>query len=180
MKNLISIIFFSIALFLSVVYTRPLFAEIDILSEEKASLNKSLEESKGLRTVMAEKESFYNSLDTEMRDKLNKLLPDSNDNVKLIIDMDNIASTHGLKIRNIDIKVSRQGDTSIEDAGKAYGTATFRFSVSATYDSFKFFMKDLEDSLRIVDITSLSFSSGDKDINEYNVELKTYWLKDTI
>lgn len=180
MNYTISIVLIAISFFLSVFYTSPLFGDINIVSAEKDSLNKSLGDSKGLRTIVAEKEALYNNLkDTDGFNKINKLLPDSIDNVKLIIDIDDIASKYNFKIKNIDIKVEQPGDLG-GDVNKAYGTAMLRFSVSAPYDSFKLFLKDLEDSSRLVDISSLTFSAGDKSVDEYNIELKTYWLKETI
>lgn len=180
MNYTISIILITISFFLSVFYTSPLLGELDILSIEKASLNASLGDSKGLRTTVAEKEVLYNNLSEDDKVKLNKLLPNSIDNVKLIIDIDNIASLYNLKLRNIDIKADAPGEFSGDSFNNPYGTAMLRFSVSAPYESFKSFLTDLEDSLRLVDISSLTFTSGDKDINEYNIELKTYWLKETI
>lgn len=180
MNYTISIILIAISLFLSIFYTKPLFGELDVLASEKESLNKALGDSKGLVTTVAEKEILYNNLSEDGRIKLNKLLPDSIDNVKLIIDIDSIASKYNLKIRNIDINTNTQGEFGGGDLNKPYGIATLRFSVTAPYDSFKLFLNDLEDSLRLVDVASLSFNAGDKNLNEYKVELKTYWLKETI
>lgn len=180
MNYTLSIILVIISFFLSVFYSKPLFGEINVLSTEKTSLDKALNDSKGLVKTVSDKEVLYNNLSEEGKSRLNKLLPDSIDNVKLIIDIDNIASKYRLKIRNIDIKTGATGEFGGSDLNKPYGIASLRFSVTAPYDSFKLFLNDLEDSLRLVDITSLSFNSGDKNLNEYKIELKTYWLKETI
>ena len=180
MNYTISIILIVVSFFLSVFYTSPLFEELNVLSAEKASLDKSLGDSKGLRTTLAEKEVLYNNLSEDDKTRLNKLLPDSIDNVKLIIDIDNIASKYNLKLRNIDIKADKPGEFTGDNVNKDYGTAKLRFSVTAPYDNFKLFLNDLEDSLRLVDISSLTFNSGEKNLNDYNIELKTYWLKETI
>lgn len=177
MNYTISLIFIVISLFLSIFYTRPLFNEIGVLSDEKASLDGFLNDSKNLSRVLAEKESAYNNMDTSMVEKINTLLPSSINNIKLIKDIDDIATKHNIKLRNIDIRIERPGQESFE---RNYGVAVLRFSASAGYDSFKLFMTDLENSLRLVDMTALSFTAGDKDFYDYNVELKTYWLKDTI
>lgn len=180
MNYTISGVLLIISLALSIFYTRPLFADISTLGEEKAALNQSLEDSKDLSLKMAEKEGIYNSLDMDKVDKLNILLPDSINNIKLIKDIDDIALTHNMKMRNIDIKAEKSGEYNEESAGRNYGVATLRFTVSSTYEAFKTFMTDLENSLRLVDMTSLTFNSGEKDLMEFNVELKTYWLKESI
>lgn len=180
MNNTLSVILITISLLASIFYTRPLFDEITALGEEKASLDGFLNDSKNLRNILAEKESAYNNLDSARVEDLNILLPDNINNIKLIKDIDDIAKKHNMKMRNIDIKAERAGEFNEASVGRSYGVATIRFSVSTNYDSFKIFMTDLENSLRLVDITSLSFNAGDKGLDEYNVELKTYWLKEVI
>ena len=181
MNYTISIILLVVSFFLSVFYTNPLFADIDYLSKQNAGLSKYLEDSRGLTDVFLNKEEQYKNISMDDIEKLNKILPDNIDNVNLIIDIDNIASKYRLKIKNIDIKAEKPGEFNLGDANKSYGTAVLRFSLSAPYETFKEFMRDLENSLRLVDISSLSISAaGDTGLNEYSVELKTYWLKNTI
>jgi hypothetical protein len=60
---------------------------------------------------------------------------------------------------------------------RSFGIATLGFSVTASYKTFKNFLGDLERSLRIIDVKTLSFSAGDKDQYEYNLEINSYWLK---
>ncbi len=65
------------------------------------------------------------------------------------------------------------------------GVADFTFSVSLTYTDFLDFIKRIETSSRIFDIESISFTAPDiKDIKNpdeivynFNIALKTYWLK---
>jgi Tfp pilus assembly protein PilO len=107
-----------------------------------------------------------------------KLLPDNIDNVRLIIDIDEMAKAHGLPIGGF--KAETSADTSkVIGASKAnYGTLTLSFSVSANYNAFLAFMKDLERSLRILDITSINFNASDtRSVYDYSVTIKTYWLK---
>lgn len=177
MNYLIIIILLVISFALSFFYTSPLMAEISNLSEKQASLGNSLAESKNLWAILEEKGRFYRSFTGEEIDKLNKILPDSIDNVKLIIDIDDIASKYGMKIRNIDLRTERADDVNFSN--NKYGTAILRFSVATSYSNFQSFLADLEDSLRLVDISSLSFGSSDRDLSDYGVELKTYWLKET-
>lgn len=166
-----------ISFVVSMFYTSPLLTRISALGDEQASLTNFLTESRNLETTLAEKEDLYKEFTDDERIKINKILPESIDNVQLIIDIDNIASKYSMKVRNIDLKMESPGADS---SNNAYGTATLRFAVSATYNNFQSFLADLEDSLRIVDISAVSFTSGDRDTNEYNIELKTYWLKEII
>ena len=125
--------------------------------------------------LLKAKNDEFNKIDTTKIDALKKLLPDSIDNVKLIIDINQIASDRGMTIRNISIK---GGDSAaIGPDTRPYGVATLGFSVSGPFSTFKQFLKALETSLRLTDVTAVSFSAGDKDQYEYNVEIKSNWLK---
>ncbi|MEK7192734.1 MAG: hypothetical protein AAB682_01220, partial [Patescibacteria group bacterium] len=86
--------------------------------------------------------------------------------------VDNIAARYGMQLKNVHFKT----EGTIPE-GKDYGTVTFGFSVQGSYSTLKTFLADLERSLRLVDLTSLSFNSGEKDLYEYTIELTTYWSK---
>jgi hypothetical protein len=112
--------------------------------------------------------------------RLKKLLPDHVDNVRLIIDLDRIAQKHGITIRNITIDDAASKKDSAAALGAAespVGTIGLKFSIQATYDRFLSFVGDLERSLRLVDITDVTFSSSDTGIYDIGIAIKTYWLK---
>lgn len=121
-----------------------------------------------------------NELSATDLDRLKKLLPDHVDNVRLIIDIDNIASKYGFHIKNIKIDNSAAGASSQGELGpdnKSYGDLVFSFKITASYDKFRSFIKDLEESLRIVDITGVSFNATESGDYDYEITMKTYWIK---
>ncbi|MEI6528661.1 MAG: type 4a pilus biogenesis protein PilO [bacterium] len=120
-----------------------------------------------------------NSISDEQLGALQKMLPDNVDNVRLIIDIDGIAQSQNLSIKNIrfDTVGADSASTQVGGDNKKYGTLGMSFSVTASYDAFSMFLTKLEESLRLVDITNLSVSANDNGFNEYTVSMKTYWLK---
>jgi len=111
-------------------------------------------------------------------EKLEKLLPDNIDNIKLVIDMNKIAENHSLTLKNIklDTKAKEDPQKIGQEYGK-YGVVGLSFSVNSSYNNFQGFLKDLEKSLRLVEITDLSVTGNDTGIYDFSVGLKTYWLK---
>ncbi len=112
--------------------------------------------------------------------RLKKLLPDHVDNVRLIIDLDRIAQNHNITIRNIAIDEGTKGKNPAAALGSAenpVGEITLKFSIQATYSRFLSFIGDLERSLRLVDITDVSFNSNDAGVYDIGISIKTYWLK---
>lgn len=148
------------------------------LQKEDAEYRSALNNTTAIRQkrdMLVTKMSEINPVDLE---KLNKLLPDNVDNIKLVIDMNQIAKDHGLTLKNVklDTAVKANPDKLGADNNK-YGTVGLSFSVSSSYENFQNFLADLEKSLRLVEITELSVTGNDTGIYEFSVGLKTYWLK---
>jgi len=120
------------------------------------------------------------------------MLPDNVDNVRLVLDMDGIASRYGIRIQNVAIEEQNaKGDGSGTvlnggaSTGRPYQDLTLRFEVVSTYDQFVLLLRDLESSLRIVDLVTLSVNSrsgsvvtGDtsEPLYTFGISLRTYWL----
>jgi len=163
---------------------------INALKSKKAELLEALDKAQELRKKVETLESRYNSFTDEQLERLDKMLPDNVDNVQLILDTNNIASLHSMKVRNVKITTVASRDTrSGANNDQALAETITRgsvpkqdalninFTVSGSYREFLNFISDLQRSLRILDTSTLSFSSDPKDFYTYNVSLKTYWLK---
>ena len=61
----------------------------------------------------------------------------------------------------------------------SYSTITLHFSTFGTYDHFRSLIQDIEKSLRLVDLESLSIKPDAqiKNTYTYDITIKTYWLK---
>jgi Tfp pilus assembly protein PilO len=78
-----------------------------------------------------------------------------------------------------------QGGAAIKKNSSEYGVWDLSFSIEGSYSNFLNFTRDLENNLRIVDISSIQFSSetaanSSKNTAEsysYSFTVKTYWLK---
>lgn len=171
-------------------FTKPMLAEVDTLKVEKAKLNQALGNAKQLRETQDSLLATFRNIDPYDLEKLNKFLPDSIDNVKLILDINGIARRSGMSIKGIKIKTDEgQEESSVinsADSG-AGGTQalTLGFTVTGSYANFQSFLSDLARSLRLTDVEATGFNSGSSrdatgkvvDLFTYNVEIKTYWLK---
>lgn len=148
------------------------------IRERKDAYDNVLASAKELHSKRDALQNKYKSITKADIDKLEEMLPDSLDNVKLVLDMDRMASTWGLRIRNIAVSGGDESDKKQIGGGeKGFGSATITFSISAPYDVFLGFLGDLEDGLRLIDITALTISPKDPRSYDFSVTLKTYWLK---
>ena len=154
-------------------FTRPILAEIDTLRLEQDKLNTGLANAKKLREVEQSLLDTYNHFAPGSVERLNKFLPDNVDNVRLIIDINNLAKPYNMAIKNIRLRPEMEA----EGANTPRGAVTLGFSVSGPYTNFKSFLADLARSLRLVDLATITFNAADKESYDYSMEIQTYWLK---
>ncbi len=184
MKSITPFIFILVAVVLFFGVTDPLYKQVITLRTQGNEYNDVLVKSTQLlakRKSLQEKSNSFSPTDVE---RLRKLIPDGVDNVKLIIDIDEIAKRYGLTIKNVRLDDSKTTKSGVKDpaatitAGEAkYGSIPMGFSVAADYSTFMNFLQDLEGSLRIVDVTNISLKPGTNGVYSFDVSLKTYWLK---
>lgn len=139
----------------------------------------------------------YNSITEADRVRIEKMMPDNIDSVRMVIDINNIAQLVGMSLREISL-TEPTSQTERKDANNtqvvvarpsAYTYMTLSFSVTGAYNSLIAFLGGLEKSLRIADVSDLSIeeaSTKDTDVNKskvfteplykMKVSVKTYYL----
>lgn len=178
MSNLTSIILIVASLGLFFGYIDPTYSKVkQEIGESKGEYEQALKNSMNVQDERNRLMTKYRTVNEENEAKLAKMLPDNIDNVRLIIELDRLASVHSMRIRDFRTDTGEKSDT-IGQGVATYGTLTVTFSTTATYGTFLAFLRDLERNRRILDITTVSFASSDtNDVYDYNITLKTYWLK---
>ena len=186
MRNILSIIIIvgSLASFMLVV--QPQYQEIKELQEKSLELEEVLVNARRLQSIrddlLGKKEGL---LDTDLA-RLEKMVPESVDNVKLILELQGIANQYSLEIQTASADREDSGEEGNGDSGfvdvdsRDYGIIALDFNLTGTYDEFFDFLRDLERNLRITDIRNVTFSSSDTGEYSFQLTLETYWLKDNI
>jgi len=182
MKNVIATLLIGVSIGLFYMFIGPTYSEIQSKRAEKAQYDDALNNSQEILALRDSLLSKYNSFLPGDLARLEKLLPDQINNVHLIIEIDSIASRYGMVIKDVRL-VSNETENSseqqvLEVQTSPFGLASLSFRVTGSYDDYRAFVQDLEKSLRLIDITSVSFSS-EKETDVYDVEtsFNTYWLK---
>jgi len=183
-------------------FTNPLYNDFSNIKKEVASYNDALGNAKALQGERDKLTQKYNSIDPDDLSKLQKLLPDGVDNIRLILELEKLAAPYGMVLKNVKYDSSdnadadKDADQKLDTAritnpalsktdSKIYGTWNLEFSTEGTYPNFVSFVRDIESNLRMVDIASVQFSSDNSssvktrssDSYIYNFKIKTYWLK---
>lgn len=210
MRFITPIILIGISIAVFFVFTSPLYNSTDPLSPgivalkaQVSSYNEALNSSKALENQRDILTAKYNSFNVDDLIKIQKLLPDSINNIRLILEIEQIALPYGMVLKDVKYSVTDttksstngggavvQGGGTAQSLSKDYGVWDLEFSTVGTYNNFLNFTKNLESNLRIVDISSIQFSSATTTATsgansnssslesyKYDFKIKTYWLK---
>lgn len=187
-RTLFSLTILAAALGIFLFYTRPTYDSVrstrSLIIEYDQALSKA-DELQRLKQQLLSRYNAFNPLDI---DRLHKLLPDHVDNVRLVLDLDTLASKYGFALQNVVINTP--GNTSGQDTApvlggnrQSYDSLTFRFATVGTYPQFVQLIGAIENSLRLVDVVSLAMDpdtssvASEEPIYRFDITLRTYWLK---
>ncbi len=188
-KSIVSIAALAIAGAILFFFTQPTYDEVLAKEGEIAEYDQALEKAAELQALKQSLLSRYNTFNPADIDRLHKLLPDHVDNVRLVLDIDSLAGRHGMALQNVTLSnptesTQQKGAIATISGGREkYNSLTLKFATHGTYANFRLFMEDLERSLRIVDLVTLSLQGASDNIvgqeprYRYDITLRTYWLK---
>jgi Tfp pilus assembly protein PilO len=181
---LLPVLLLGAAIGLFVLYTNAAYQEVKGLRAQANSYDEALNKSQELRAVRDQLLSKRNAFPNDAVAKLQKVLPDNVDNIRLIIDINNIAARHNLALADVNLgelggKNGPQSSAAVGAPSDAVGSVSIDFSVTAKYEDFLAFLADLEHSLRLVDVEKVSFSAAAADTgkSKFSLTIRTYWLR---
>ncbi|MFA6315234.1 MAG: hypothetical protein WC648_02600 [Candidatus Paceibacterota bacterium] len=191
-RNIIATILIVLAIGTYFTVTKKIMIEVDEVRKVNAEYDSAIESAKRLISVRDQVLRDYNNLSAVDRDRLSRMVPGSIDNIRLMLQVKDVAMTHGFTLDDLRAETSAKssdtntsmptrnpdGSTSqYSIATPTMDTVTVSFLASAPYLEFIGFLQDLEANLRIMDVSKLSMKSSEDGVYDFTVELKTYWLR---
>ncbi|MFA5942201.1 MAG: GspMb/PilO family protein [Candidatus Paceibacterota bacterium] len=181
-SRILPILAFLVAIGIFFAYIRPTWfgtiaaTKAAILSDERALV--AAGEYTAQQNELASKRSEINPADLK---RLAIFLPDSVDNVGLILNLNALAARSGLSLSNIDVAEGQREegvDGNVQQNGNI-GTGTIDLSLSAvgTYAALQDFLRDVEKSERLLDVQDLVVKSSNTGVYNYQMTLRLYWLR---
>lgn len=189
MKNIIAIIVIIASLASFILLVKPQYTQIKQLDAKSSELEQVLVNARKLQSLRDDLLSKKKNLSNRDIKKLEKLIPESVDNVKLIIEFENIADKYGLEIQtastqkgdNINSSTPGRGNSQNFDIEtRDYGIISLDFDITGGYSEFVSFLSDIESNIRVTDLRNLSINPAENGLYNFTVTIETYWLKDNI
>ena len=159
---------------------RPIWDEVLKFRAEQKDVAGALASLRDLQKLRDELLSTYDSIPKDKLRRLNELLPPKKDTSALLINFERMTEERGMKMKKIEFLRDDSGAvprTSIERRTGPAPAISYVLSVIGSYESLRSLLLALEKSLRIIDVTTLDFSSGDKDprLLEFAITAKSYY-----
>jgi Tfp pilus assembly protein PilO len=177
MKWLLPLLLVGVGIGGFILITKPMYADINALKIEGDAYGQALENSANLQKERDRLTTKLNSFSTDDLNKLDKMLPDSVDNIQLILEIQEQAAKQGIVVKNVQFEPKQFADedknksdtgsstpaaatvpvkrVATADDAKDYETFELQFSVEGSYKDFVAFMQLMEKSLRLIDIKSI-------------------------
>ena len=128
--------------------------------------------------------SARNAIDPADLGRLSVFLPDSVDNVGIILDLNALAAHAGLSLANIDVTTNAADASGSASAGtlpaagaSPTGSVNLSLSAAGTYAALQNFLQGVERSRRLLDVRELSVKGSDTGVYNYQMSLRLYWLR---
>lgn len=125
-----------------------------------------------------------NAIDPSNLARLSIFLPDSVDNVGLILDLNTLAARSGISLSNIDVVIDAKNDTNKAVVGalsseiqSPIDSIDLSLSAVGTYSAFQAFLSGIEKSARLLDVRDLTVKGSDTGVYTYQMDIRFYWLR---
>jgi Tfp pilus assembly protein PilO len=185
-KNVTAAILIILAIGVYITFTKGQISEAQQIRTVNGQYASAIKNAERLISARDQVLKNYRDISEDDRERLDKMIPDTVDNIRLIIDLNSVALRHGFSLRNIKASTAAEpraatADSVIAETGSipdpVLDTVTVTFGVTAPYQEFISFMQDLEASLRVIDLSRLTMATTESGTYDFGVELKTYWLR---
>lgn len=174
----LALILLSIGLFYT--FTSPEYQKVKALEASASEYNNVLGNISQIAETRDKLLVNYQAIPKSQIDRLSKILPNNVDTVRLALDLDTIAGRYGITLK--DVQVETKGDPNaalvvVTDKSLPYEKVIVSFSFISDYANFTKLVNDLEKSLRIMDVKTVSFKALETGLYEHKISVETYWLK---
>ncbi|KND47019.1 MAG: putative pilO [Parcubacteria bacterium C7867-004] len=177
----------SIALF--ALYVHPTYTQsIATLSGEIKGYDAVLASAKRFKEKQSDLSAQKSAIPLDQLARLEAFLPDTVDNVQLILDLNALAARSGVSLSDLDVALPEKKDEQIDGSGRIsltgqnpIETLEVSLSITGSYGAFRTFLAAAENSLRPLDIVEIVVTDEGAEAaagtHNYDVTFRIYWLR---
>ena len=181
----LALILISVGLYFAVI--DPAYTRVQELSVRSADLTEAVDSAKSFFNTLEDKRARYQAArdDPERGGRLRELLPDAIDNTRLMLTIEDIGTRNAVSISDVSADAAGMGERLGGTDGVPVGLSRLNFQAEGTYEELFAFLRDLERSIRLVEVEHLTIQPPGEEVfatsrdPDYQFELSvvTYWLR---
>jgi len=111
MRFIMPVVLIGISIAVFFVFTSPLYTGITELRAQAASYDEARANSKSLEEERDKLTGKYNLINPDNLVKIQKLLPDNIDNIRLILEIEQVAAPYGMVLKDVRYNTNSKQDT---------------------------------------------------------------------
>lgn len=179
MNRILPVVLVALAVGLIFVYIRPTFSgTISTLQGEISVDNQALAAADRFTSREALLTSQRNAIPSDDLDRIEAYVPDSVDTVRVVIDLNALASRSGVSLSGFSVSGnSASAGGSALTSSSLTDTVELSLTATGTYSAFRVFLGGLETSLRPYDVVDIAVKDSPTGVYTYTLTLRTYELK---
>ncbi len=181
MNRILPVVLILIAVGIFFGYVNPEYTgPVAVLRSEIQGYDSALAAAREFKEKESELMAQRASLPEDGVARVEAFLPDSVDNVQLILDLNALAQRSGITLSNFDISESQQeqeGDRILLESESPVESLDLSVSATGNYASFKTFLAGAELSLRPLDLVDLTIADSATGVYSYTMTFRIYWLR---
>lgn len=159
-------------------YVVPLYDTVQVLRSTLEQKNQELAKKEETKIKVEEVLKEYEKLAKEA-EKVNLSVPSEKDIPSLLVTMEALASESGMVMDNLVFGEVAQPASPERTTIQKYRAMAINVSVRGTYSAFKNYLASIEDNVRLLDISNVSFSGVAKDstsdVMKFSIRMQTYF-----
>jgi Tfp pilus assembly protein PilO len=184
-RNLLATILIVAAIGIYFTITKSMIADAQSVKADNSQLSAALASADQIIKARNDITTQYQQISEDNRTRIDKMIPSAVDNIRLVIDLNNLALQNHFALSDVKASVP----SSANSPGRAAATTQttvgepvldkvqVTFSAVTTYDQFLQFMQALEANLRIMDLSHLTVAANDDGTYSFSAQFQTYWLR---
>jgi len=182
-RTITPILSIAIALFVFFFFVQPRLDTIKLLRAEAQQYEDAVERATELNALLSNLITQKNSINQVNQERLNALIPTEIDEVRLLVDLNEIARSHNMLIGNIQVDQgdsNNSAETESENGGivdiENFVHSDISFGLIGTYEQFKEMLRDIEQSLIRMEVINITFNAGEGTLQQFDVTVRAYAL----
>lgn len=173
-----------VAVLVIVFITKPKYEEVKMVRTETDEYRVATEKYAVYNAKIQELLLIRDSVNLKDKERLETLAPSELDVTHLLVDLENMAIRSNISVENVEVLDKIHGSSgvrgrqteSVEPSSEEMQFAEVTLSLSGTYINFKNFLKTVETSLTLMEVTKMTLNQKEGDEYSFNVTIRTYAL----